>query len=77
MADKINAGKMSLDEIGALADKMFEDEEAKKKKEAKAQEAAARKKEEEGALAAGAKQGRAGLGIGTSRQLKSLEEEGY
>ena len=65
--------KLTLDEAVALMEKydvVKPTEEEKKKKKAQVGEV-------KDLLTEGAKQGRAGLGRGTSRQLEQLEKEGY
>ena len=67
--------KLTFEEALAILDRHAEEDVAaeaakaapKKKKVAKAKDA----------LKEGAKQGRGGLGRGTSKQLKALEEDGY
>jgi hypothetical protein len=67
--------KLTLDEALALMDKHTEEDAVaaaeKEKKKIK------KKEEVKDLIKEGAKQGRGGLGIGTSRQLKALEEDGY
>lgn len=63
---------LTLDEAMALLEKHTAEAEAKakKKKPTKVEEV-------KDLIIEGAKQGRGGLGAGTSRQLEILEEEGY
>ncbi len=63
--------KLTLDEAMALMDKHAAEADAKKTKKP------TKKEKVKELMLQGAKQGRAGLNYGASRQLKLLEEEGY
>ena len=73
MPDPEPKRKLTLDEAAALMDKYTVVEESAEEKQKKKKQVT----EVKDLLTAGAKQGRGGLGIGTSRQLKQLEEQGY